>query len=564
MAEPFSWNRTSYLGESKDPFALTAFGMTFNVVSQVKHSAEVYRNTETLSFEEFVQGLMRINGNDEKIIKTVYTALPTDKTGFPNPQGESLGVLAQRMHAHQLHPGESLVALQKQVQAWVDRNLTIADLAMYPSSVTKGPTSIEVPLYQWCSEIFIQLGQDVYFGRKLAEIDPGLPAAFLAFDELIWEMLYQYPNFLSADMTMPRAQVIASLNKYFDVPQSQRSGGTAWLINAMEDEMRAIGVEGEDLAVVLPDPPPLLAAYRAETAAAFGPTGALVDPVLIQDPSRCPSVDAIWHETLRMSGWAASVRLMTANTVIGGKLMRKGNRVMVPHRLLHFDASVFGDEPHRFRPERWQQKQKGAADDGPAGTNSLARSPSWRPFGGGKTMCSGRFLARFSVTTFVATLLQRFDVQLVGNPPFPGAGEGRPVLVTMSTKEGDEYLVKISVRDLIETNIAIIVGFMLACAHFATVTIGVSAFFKSIRSRLLGSSAPATKTKGSSEQAKTPTLVTFGANQTPRRKKYLELPDTNLLMSQGNLTVAGDPADDYEMHSKPSSNITHKEAEQGV
>ena len=225
--------------------------MTFYVVTQVKHSAEVYRNSETLSFEDFVQGLMRINGNDESIIKAVYTALPTDKAGFPNPLGESLGVLAQRMHAHQLHPGESLVALQKQVQGWIDRHLNLTDLAAYPSAVFQGSSSIEVPLYQWCSETFIQLGQDVYFGDTLTQIDPGLPAAFLAFDELIWKMLYRYPSFMSTDMTTPRAQVIASLNKYFQVPQSRRSGGTAWLINAMEDEMRAIGVDGYDLAVVV-------------------------------------------------------------------------------------------------------------------------------------------------------------------------------------------------------------------------------------------------------------------------------------------------------------------------
>lgn len=118
---------------------------------------------------------------------------------------------------------------------------------------------------------------------------------------------------------------------------------------------------------------------------------------------------------------------------------------MVPHRLLHFDATVFGDMPHAFRPERWMQKS--VADDNHGSGGGLASSPSWRPFGAGKTMCSGRFLARFSVTTFVATLLRRFDVQIVGNPPFPRADEGRPVLGTMSIKEGDDFKVRISLRE---------------------------------------------------------------------------------------------------------------------
>lgn len=173
-------------------------------------------------------------------------------------------------------------------------------------------------------------------------------------------------------------------------------------------------------------------AFRQETAPAFNGTD-LVDPFYIQDPEKCPQVDHIWHETLRLSGWSASVRLITEDTVIGGKLMRKGNRVMVPHRLLHFEESTFGEKPHEFHPERWEQ-------------HNLTRSPSWRPFGAGKTMCSGRYLARFNITTFVATILQRYDLELVGNPPFPKKDEGRPVPGTLCIKEGSDFKVRFSTR----------------------------------------------------------------------------------------------------------------------
>ncbi|KND88582.1 7-alpha-hydroxycholest-4-en-3-one 12-alpha-hydroxylase [Tolypocladium ophioglossoides CBS 100239] len=442
-----------HFGNSKEPFALTAFGMTFYVVTQVKQSVQAYRNSETLSFEDFVQGLMRTNGNSEEVIKAVYTALPTDKAGCPNPRGESLGVLAQRMHAHQLHPGDNLVLLQKEVQRWLDCHVNLGDIRASPSATSPNFKSVEVPLYRWCSEYFIQLGQDVYFGETLAEIDPTLPSTFLVFDELIWKMLYQYPDVLSSDMIKPRSRVIASLNRYFQVPQSQRTGGSAWLINAMENEMRALGVDGEDLAVVvfhlylaintntrktafwvlahLLHDLDLMAAYCRETAPAF--RGAdLVDPFMIQDAAACPQVDAVWHETLRMSGWAASVRLITQDTLIGNKRMCKGNRVMVPHRLLHFDKGIFGEATHQFRTDRWLNNK------------DLSRSPSFRPFGAGKTMCSGRFLARFSVTTFVATLLRRFHVELVGQPAFPRADEGRPVLGTMSIREGDDFKVRLT------------------------------------------------------------------------------------------------------------------------
>lgn len=225
--------------------------MTFYVVTRVDHSTEVYRNSKTLSFENFVQGLMRINGNDETTIQAVYSDLPADKEGFPNPHGESLGVLAQKMHSHQLHPGDNLDKLQRLVKGWIDRNLNVHDLTRFPSAKAKGQKRFEVPLYQWCSEVFIQLGQDVYFGKTLSKIDPDLPVSFFTFDELIWKMLYRYPYFMASDMTKPRNRVIASLDKYFQVPQSERDGDIAWLVTAMEDEMRAIGVDGENLAVVV-------------------------------------------------------------------------------------------------------------------------------------------------------------------------------------------------------------------------------------------------------------------------------------------------------------------------
>ncbi|KAI7780584.1 hypothetical protein LA080_015867 [Diaporthe eres] len=59
---------------------------------------------------------------------------------------------------------------------------------------------------------------------------------------------------------------------------------------------------------------------------------------------------------------------------------------------------------------------------------------------------AGRYLARFNITTFVATLLQRYDLELVGNPPFPKKDEGRPVLGTLCIKEGPDFKVGFSTR----------------------------------------------------------------------------------------------------------------------
>lgn len=64
----------------------------------------------------------------------------------------------------------------------------------------------------------------------------------------------------------------------------------------------------------------------------------------------------------------------------------------------------------------------------------------------GKTKCSGRFLAKYFVTTFVATLLRRYDIQAVGDPPMPQPDVRRPVLGIISVGEGQDYVVCISER----------------------------------------------------------------------------------------------------------------------
>lgn len=138
-----------------------------------------------------------------------------------------------------------------QVKDWIDAHVVLTDMAACTSRVQSTASTVEMPLYQWLSEYFIKLEQDVYFGEALSRVDPQLPSNFFVFDELIWKMLYQYPRFMSSDMTVPRSKVIAALKKYFEIPRSQRRDNAAWLINTMEDEMCALGVDNENLAVVM-------------------------------------------------------------------------------------------------------------------------------------------------------------------------------------------------------------------------------------------------------------------------------------------------------------------------
>lgn len=183
--------------------------------------------------------------------------------------------------------------------------------------------------------------------------------------------------------------------------------------------------------------PSLMDTIRAETAAAFGPAGNITN--LAHLHQNCPELDAIWKETMRLTGAAASVRTVTADTVIGGRTLRAGNRLIIPYRQLHLNEHIFGEDIRTFRPSRFLDKK--------TKTGERVRMEHFRPFGGGSTICPGRFITKRAVVIVVALLLRRFDISMAGgHQPMPTADEWRPVLGVVDVKPGDDMRIRLTPR----------------------------------------------------------------------------------------------------------------------
>lgn len=230
---------------------MTLAGSKIYVITKPKDVAEAYRNTETLSFNEFVQAVMRACGNTESCVQAMYAPLPTDKGGFANPHGKPLATLARQMHIHQLYPGDGLNFLENSFLEWFDVRMNMEKLrGVCPYAIRSTDVDIVLPLMEWCSDFFTGAGQRAYFGYELGEIDATLTKAFVIFDELSWQVLYQYPDFLAGEMKRSRDTIQCALKKYIQLPQSQRSG-EAWFTKAMENEMRALSISEDDIATML-------------------------------------------------------------------------------------------------------------------------------------------------------------------------------------------------------------------------------------------------------------------------------------------------------------------------
>lgn len=141
--------------------------------------------------------------------------------------------------------------------------------------------------------------------------------------------------------------------------------------------------------------------------------------------ANCPHLESVLNETLRIKNSAGALRVATEETQVGTKTLQPGNSILIPFRQLHSNRNVWGPSVDDFDPYRFLRQK------------SLARHPSFRPFGGGGTLCPGRTLAKEQVFGFIAILLHRFDIRLAGSAtqqPFPrlndlapSLGIGRPV-----------------------------------------------------------------------------------------------------------------------------------------
>lgn len=153
--------------------------------------------------------------------------------------------------------------------------------------------------------------------------------------------------------------------------------------------------------------------------------------------SNSPNLDSIFYEVLRLNNTAAAVRVTSQKTILGGKELHPGSTIVIPFRQLHMNESVWGTDVSQFEPSRFLKKK------------SWARSPSFRPFGGGATLCPGQTLARYEVFGFIAVLLHRFDVSLARNssgenPPFPRLNSMTPSFGLNGPMKGMDVIVEIT------------------------------------------------------------------------------------------------------------------------
>lgn len=146
----------------------------------------------------------------------------------------------------------------------------------------------------------------------------------------------------------------------------------------------------------------------------------------------CDYLIAYYNEVTRFVTSSLTARKVVADTHINGKILRAGAQIMLPYRQLLMEEDAFGPDVGQLNPLRFLENKR------------LARSANFTPFGSGRNMCPGRFLARKEVLFFTSLVLARFEVEPADtSATFPRMAFDKPILGPLDPVSGDDLILHV-------------------------------------------------------------------------------------------------------------------------
>jgi cytochrome P450 len=433
------------------------------IVTDPSLAAAVQRASKSLSFMPLVPDITRrVLGLPSDITAQIRQNLE------PEP-GEPRGFLAEihdEVYAF-LGPGEKL----NQLSLSAARGLA-AQLDTYAGRLRAeglADHGAEVDLLEW-SRHFVTVGTAhfLYGDRNPLAADPSLEHDFWDFVHGLGPLLMDVAPALTARRAyLARERLVAGLRAYIEagghrdpsasplarahIGVAERFGWRAEETARSELSFLFAGIINTAVATfwvalrVFADKEGLLAPVRAELEAVLAVNEARevaagkaraggVDKkdkgrreLSIEGVrTRCPTLAAVFRESLRVGSDNFSTRLVKNDTLLAGErwFLRAGSVVQISAGVIHADETIWGADAGSFNHRRFEKLSPSTAESkngdgakgaekvkGEGGPPSSVHPAAFRSFGGGKTLCPGRHFATSEIMVFVAMMVLMFDIE---------------------------------------------------------------------------------------------------------------------------------------------------------
>ncbi|KAH7387004.1 cytochrome P450 [Phaeosphaeria sp. MPI-PUGE-AT-0046c] len=441
-----------YFGNTRKPFTFVLGGKNVHMITSAKDTTAVFKSPEKLTFDTYIQDMMLRFGISQHGVDTTWHS-----SSAPGSRDRTLFKTMESTMKKQLNPGNEMKKLEQNLLCRINENLTWARM---PDSSTQGshPSEKVVPLLKWSQQCLLRSVTTAFYGEAIFKVEPEFLEIFSNFDDNGWKLPYRVPARFSQDMLKPKEAAQRAFRRYFDLPKSERADA-CWMVHEVEAEMRTAGITTDDISTFL-----LMVYWGVNTnawKAAFWMLASIIaNPILkisieqeifpytqanpplspaeLQEKlEQCPLLTAAYNETLRLFTSSTAARDVKTECVIGGVTLEEGSRLVIPYRQMQFDEEVFGANASQFDPARFFLNP------------SLAKHPSFRPYGGGLAYCPGRFIAQKEITYFNAMVLSKFHVELNDpNSLMPRMNTTKPCAGVVQVESGDEMVLRVRERAL--------------------------------------------------------------------------------------------------------------------
>lgn len=118
----------------------------------------------------------------------------------------------------------------------------------------------------------------------------------------------------------------------------------------------------------------------------------------------CPLLFSTFREVLRYRTHNATSRWVSEETMLADRyLLKKDSVLLMPGGVVHMDSSVWGEDVDSFNPRRFLKHDSKSA-------KARLHPGAFRAWGGGSSLCPGRFFATTEITSVLALFVARFEV----------------------------------------------------------------------------------------------------------------------------------------------------------
>ncbi|KAK8053584.1 cytochrome p450 protein [Apiospora saccharicola] len=400
-------------------FTLPMPGSRMYVVTDPLLAAAVQR-CKTLSFTPLVPDIIkRVLGLDDASVAIARMNLD------PGP-GEPRGILAdwQDLIARRMKPGEELNVMSRNAVSALKLHLDQEQAYLMQHRPYR-----EVDLLEWVRHIVTLATASHFFGsRNPISQDPELVRAFWDYDHGLGMLLVDvWPSIIARKAYRGREKLVAALADYLEAGYWEDDASE--LVREQIRTSLAHGMQLREIArselsfwfagivnvttttfwillQVYADAE-LLARIRREIE---GSSVSAVEVARSGDGFECPMLSAVYQECLRLGSEHSSTRLVKEDTLLAETwFLAKGSVIQIAGSVMHANSSLWGDNVAGFHPERFLQTDAGINSS----EKSTAKQNSFRAFGGGKTLCPGRYFAMNEIQAFVIMVVLQFDLRPV-------------------------------------------------------------------------------------------------------------------------------------------------------